>query len=105
MQEEFPRLNFICNDKQTINSELDFYFPDIKLAIELNGIFHYEPIYGRDRLTRIQDNDRQKSIECYKRGIEFVTIDSSKLSYFKNESAEKYFVIVSNIINSILQPK
>src|ERR1044072_9280331 len=32
-----PFLNFMCNTNEPIGSELDFYFPELKLAIELNG--------------------------------------------------------------------
>lgn len=42
------------NKKNTINSELDIYIPSLKLAFELNGIFHYEPIHGPDKLNQIQ---------------------------------------------------
>lgn len=61
----FPKLEVLYNDKTTINSELDFYFPDLKIAVELNGIFHYEPIYGDKKLEKIQSNDKQKLINCY----------------------------------------
>lgn len=58
IQEHFPNLKFIANGKEIIGSELDFYFPTLRLAIELNGIFHYEPIYGKDKLKKIVQNDQ-----------------------------------------------
>ena len=64
LRSEFPQLELICNGKNAIGSELDFYFPQLRLAIELNGILHYEPIYGADRLERTQANDQQKGISC-----------------------------------------
>ena len=95
----YPELKLVCNSKGAVNSELDFYFPDLKLAIELNGIFHYEPIYGKDKLTKIQNNDKQKSILCYENGIEFAIIDSSTCSYLTQQQKNKYW----NIFDSILQ--
>ena len=41
------------NNSTTISSELDFYFPQLKLAIEINGIVHYEPIYGSNKFDKI----------------------------------------------------
>ena len=37
----YPNLEIHFNKKDTINSELDIYIPSLKLAFELNGIFHY----------------------------------------------------------------
>lgn len=65
LKEEFPNLRILYNNKSIIHSELDIYFPDLKIAVELNGIFHYEPIYGHDKLEQIQNNDKQKMINCY----------------------------------------
>jgi endogenous inhibitor of DNA gyrase (YacG/DUF329 family) len=45
------------NDVTMIGSELDIYIPSLNLAFELNGILHYEPIYGPDKLKYIKNND------------------------------------------------
>lgn len=94
----YPQLNLICNSKEAINSELDFYFPDLKFAIELNGIFHYEPIYGQDKFDRIQSNDKQKSILCFQKGIELGIIDSSTCDYLNRKAKDKYWNIVNDLI-------
>jgi hypothetical protein len=98
----YPTLDFHFNRKDAINSELDVYIPSLKLAFELNGIFHYEPIYGNDKLAQIQNNDTRKFQACVERGIEMCTIDSSGLKYFKPKSAEKYLRIIVNIIDAKL---
>lgn len=97
----YPQLNCLFNDKKTIGSELDFYFPSLKLAVELNGIFHYEPIYGSDKLTRIQDNDKQKSIRCYELGIEFCTIDTSSCIHLTDKQKDKYWNILNSLLTSV----
>ena len=56
----YPNLEILYNDKQVINAELDIYIPSLKLAIEINGIFHYEPIFGESKLNQIQNNDKRK---------------------------------------------
>lgn len=95
----FPDLLIEYNKKDTINSELDIYIPSLKLAFELNGIFHYEPIYGSDKLNQIQNNDNRKFQACLERGIELCIIDASGLKYFKPSNTQKYLNIIVNIIN------
>ena len=95
----FPDLPIEYNRKDTINSELDIYIPSLKLAFELNGIFHYEPIYGSDKLNQIQNNDNRKFQACLEQSIELCIIDASGLKYFKPTNAQKYLDIIVNIIN------
>ncbi len=101
--QDFPILDIHFNSKQAIESELDIYIPALRLGIELNGIFHYEPIYSPNQFKRIQNNDQQKIIECYKRGIELCVIDTSTQKYFSDKTSEKYYAIVTNIINRCLK--
>jgi hypothetical protein len=98
----YPDLEFHFNRKDTINSELDIYIPRLKLAFELNGIFHYEPIYGKECLNQIQNNDQRKFQACIEHGIELCIIDSSQQKYFKTQTSEKYLNIIKNIINNKL---
>lgn len=94
----YPNLDIHFNRKDAINSELDIYIPSLKLAFELNGIFHYEPIYGKDKLSSIQNNDNRKIQACLEKGIELCIIDSSSLTYFKEKKVIKYLDIIKNII-------
>lgn len=66
----YPNLEILFNQKKAINSELDIYIPSLKIAFELNGIFHYEPIFGKDKLTQINNNDQRKFQACLENGIE-----------------------------------
>jgi hypothetical protein len=100
----FPSLEIQFNRKDTINSELDIYIPSLKLAFELNGIFHYEPIYGPEKLKQTQNNDTRKFQACLEKQIELVIIDTSKLSYFKENNAKPFLDIIINIINLKLVP-
>lgn len=103
LRSEFPNLEIIFNGKDAIGSELDFYFPQLRLAIELNGIFHYEPIYGTDKLERIQANDQQKSLRCAAAGIEFCTIDVSIVNNVTNAVKERYWTIVRSLVVPLLE--
>lgn len=96
----YPNEEILFNDKTAINSELDIYFPRLKLAFELNGIFHYEPIYGKEKLRQIQNNDQRKFFLCQQKGISLCVIDASKENYFKVERSKKYLDIIIDIFKS-----
>lgn len=103
LTEVYSKLDIHYNRKDAILSELDIYIPSLKVAFELNGIFHYEPIYGPELLTRTQNNDNRKFQACLERGIEFCTIDSSKQARFTEKSSQQYLDIICNIINLKLE--
>ena len=93
---------FHFNRKDTINSELDIYIPEINLAFELNGVFHYEPIYGEEKLKKIQNNDERKFQACLEHKIELCIIGTSKQRYFKEKTSNEYLCIITNIIEQKL---
>jgi transposase-like protein len=95
----YPSIHFKFNKKDDIESELDIYIPQYKLAFELNGIFHYEPIYGKQLLEKMENNDQRKMQACLERGIELCIIDTSQQTYFKPHTSQKYLDIIIDIIN------
>jgi len=96
----YPNLIIEYNNRSAINAELDIYIPSLKLAFEINGIFHYEPIFGVDKFEKTKNNDKRKMKACIENNISFYTIDSSELKYFKKERAKKYLDIITNLIDS-----
>jgi hypothetical protein len=96
----YPNLQFDFNKKEAINSELDIYIPSLKLAFELNGIYHYEPIHGQDKLDQIQNNDHRKFQACAESSISLCVIDTSKINYFKPEKANSFLNIIISIIEN-----
>ena len=98
----YPKLEIYYNNINTINAELDFYIPSLKLAIEFNGIFHYEPIYGDNKLKRIKTNDTRKFQACIENKIELCIIDVSSFGYFKIDGAKKYLKIITDLIDTKL---
>lgn len=95
----YPDLEILYSDKTTINSELDIYIPSLNLAFELNGIFHYEPIFGESKLEQIQNNDHRKFQACLEKGIELCIIDTSLQKYFKESTSQKYLDIITTLVN------
>jgi len=94
-----PNLIFDFNKTDTINAELDIYIPSLKLAFELNGIFHYEPIYGKDKLNSTKTNDNRKIIACAEKGISLCIIDTSSQKTFKEKTSQKFLQIIIDIID------
>ena len=101
----YPNLDILYNDKTTINSELDIYIKSLSLAFELNGIYHYEPIHGQEKLFKVKNNDTNKFEKCSSQNISLCIIDVSSLAYFKEKNAQKYLDIIINIINKNLLPE
>lgn len=92
----------IYNGKTTIKSELDIYIPSLKLAFELNGIFHYEPIYGSDKLDRQQNNDNRKFQACLEKDISLCIIDTSGQKNFNQKSSKQYLDIILSVIQKVI---
>ena len=67
-------LNVVFNDKSILSGlELDFYIPDKKIAIEINGIRFHSDLY-KDRLYHLK-----KTEECNNLGIRLIHIWSCDL--------------------------
>jgi hypothetical protein len=97
-----PDLKIDYNQKDAIGSELDIYIPSLKLAFELNGIFHYEPIYGNKKLDQIIENDSNKFQKCIEHNISLCVIDTSQQKYFKVSTSHIFLSIITNIIDKHL---
>jgi len=101
----YPNLEIQYNKTNAINSELDIYIPSLQLAFELNGIFHYEPIFGENKLDKIKNNDQRKFQACLEKNIKLCIIDVHNVKYLKKERDKKFLDIIINIINKNLEPK
>jgi len=65
----------------------------------LNGIFHYEPIFGINKLNQTQINDQNKFKSCIENKIDLCIIDTSFQQKFKINTSKKFLDIIANIIN------
>jgi hypothetical protein len=99
LTQNYPQLEIHYNKTDVINAELDIYIPVLKLAFELNGIFHYEPIFSEEKLQRIRNNDDRKFQACLEHGIELCVINTSSQKYFKEKTGIKFLDIICNIID------
>ena len=72
------------------------------MAFELNGIFHYEPIFGLEKLNKVKTNDSRKILACAEKGIGLAVIDCTTMKYFKPDKAVVFLDIITKIINDSL---
>lgn len=98
LTKKYPNLEIHYNKTDAINAELDIYIPSLKLAFELNGIFHYEPIYGKEKFDKTVSNDNRKFQACLERGISLCIINTSNVKYFKEITSMKFLQIICDII-------
>jgi hypothetical protein len=98
----YPNLEFEFNKIDAINAELDIYIPTVKLAFELNGIYHYEPIYGADKLNRTQNNDKRKMQACLEKGIALCVLDTSQQKRFTEKSSLIFWDTIQEVIKKHL---
>ena len=98
----FPNLEIHYNRKDAIESELDIFIPSLKLAFELNGVFHYQPIYGQEKLEQTKTNDARKLACCIKNNIRLHSIDTSNQKRFTEKSSILFLNMVVKEIQSSL---
>ena len=99
----YPDLEITYSSKNVIDSELDIYIPSLKLAFEINGLFHYEPIFGEDKLNQIQENDNKKLQACIENKIELYVINTSQQKRFKESNSQKYLDFITHLVTSKLE--
>ena len=88
LRTDYPHLAFYCNDKETIGSEIDFYFP----------ILHYQPIYGQTKLDQIQRMDSEKKAACQHLNIKLVEVDCSQDKYLNKNKIQERLAQVGTIL-------
>ena len=98
LTELYPNLEILYSDKRIIGSELDIYIPSLKLAFEIQGIFHYEPIFGQEKLDQIQKNDLEKIDKCKELDIKLIHINTKNQKRFTEKSSVKYLKEISEYV-------
>lgn len=100
LKKEF-NLNFLFNET-TIGYELDIHIPDMNYAIEINGITHYEPIYGESILKKRLEVDQNKANECKKQNIELSILNVSGDKNYPHVLERRYNEIKNLILERIM---
>jgi len=75
-------LDFSFNNRHVCDGyELDIYIPSLQLGFEINGIFHYKPIFGQDKLDNIVRKDIIKNKLCKNKDITLITIKDTSTKF------------------------
>ncbi len=98
LTEQFPTLVIKYNDRLTIDGELDIYIPSLELAFEINGICHYQPIYGQKVFAYRQIKDKEKIKECTTKRIELYTIDCRNSKFSDKIKSQSYLDFITQKI-------
>lgn len=102
LRDRYPNLEILTNNKKEINCELDFFFPMLNIAVEINGIFHYKPIYGEEKYNAIKFMDLFKENECKRKNIRLIVLDVSSQKKFTPQSSEKWVNVIFSEIDAVL---
>lgn len=103
LREDFPNLILEeCNRSVLGNLELDIYFPQLGLAIEVNGQMHYRFIehfhHTPKNFQKQRIRDLQKKIKCQELGIFLVEIPN--LKSFNEKNADEIYRQLFPLIKS-----
>lgn len=75
LKQKYVDLDLLSNDKSMLDGfEVDIAIPSLSLAIEWNGIVHFKPIYGDEKLLKIQNIDLKKQAMAEEKKIRLIII-------------------------------
>ena len=75
LKEKYTSLDLVANGKKMLEGmECDIEIASLSLAIEWNGIVHYKPIYGEEKLRKIQSVDERKQNLAQQKGIRLIVV-------------------------------
>jgi endogenous inhibitor of DNA gyrase (YacG/DUF329 family) len=79
LKKNFPSLSVIENDREVLDGyEIDILLPEVKLAIEYNGILRFEPICSHEKLSETMGRDARKHSMLTEKQISLLSITEPK---------------------------
>lgn len=73
----------------------DLYIQSKNILIEVDGQFHYEPVFGEDNLKKTQTNDEIKNKYCKENNIKLI-----RIPYWEFDKNNYKNILFDNIINA-----
>jgi very-short-patch-repair endonuclease len=81
--------------------EVDIWVTNLDVVIEVDGIFHVEPVYGEEKLQKTQDADKRKNNLLVKNGFAVLRLIITK----KHISDNDYRLIKEKVLKLIKSAK
>ena len=100
---EFHKENFLLNTKL----QTDILLPSERIAIEVDGIFHYEPIYGQEKFDKQRRADQEKNGLLLANGFHVVRLKAVYRTLAEFRFREYFDSVLSTIkeLKSIRSPR
>lgn len=98
LESMFPDLDIKYNDRKEIGLELDILIPSKSIAFEINGIFHYKPIFGQKKLDKTKHYDQKKQNYCRLKNIVLHVIDITSMRNFNEKEALQFATTIESHI-------
>lgn len=95
---QFHRKGLIPNS----NLEIDLFLPDDRVAIEIDGVTHFDPIYGHKDLSRVQHADSTKTGLLLSRGFVVIRI-KLLINHIRQFHIEDAFLKTMEILKQVRQ--
>lgn len=100
LKQTYPSLDIIENDKAILDGfEVDIVIPSLRLGIEWNGIVHFKPIYGEEKLHSVRQRDAAKLSLANDKGINLIVISDFVSTDLRVAEA---FIEIKNIIDNLI---
>lgn len=94
-ENNYPELNVVYNDRSVISpKELDFYFPDSKVAVEVCGLYWH----GEGTTNTPKSYHYDKMMICFENRVRLITI-------FEDEIYNNFDIVISRILQAIGKTK
>lgn len=109
---EKVRPDWLKNPSSGKNMELDMFNEELGIAFEYNGIHHYKPIFGEDKLKNVQSKDKLCMKLCKKKGVKLFSVkylsekshsDVEFIELAKKDLEEKGFIVTKSMCNQSLK--
>jgi hypothetical protein len=86
LKSNLKEISIEFNNRTKLNGlEIDIFLPDFSFGIELDGIFHFQPILGEEIFSKTQERHIRKVNLCDLLGLEIIYLDITKVTRKKDE--------------------
>lgn len=97
---EFHKENFLLNTKL----QTDLLLPNDRIVIEIDGISHYEPIYGQEKLEKQKRADAEKNGLLLANGFHIIRLKAVYRTLAKDKKKE-YLALVLTALEKLKKTK